>query len=121
MAKLSYRDGAFEDLEDQHRNLRHEVQAVRHQVDNLHAQYPNLDFQYNDPEPNFDRSKVLGVVAKLFTVKDPKFMVAIDAIAGGRVSSFILFLPFLSGEPLGSLNGRNFITNWLQSRLFVEF
>ena len=88
LGPLALAEGAFEDLEDQHRTLRHEVQAVRHQVDNLHAQYPNLDFQYNDPEPNFDRSKVLGVVAKLFTVKDPKFMVAIDAIAGGRVSSF---------------------------------
>jgi structural maintenance of chromosome 2 len=52
----------------------------------LNARYPNLDFQYADPEPNFDRSKVLGVAAKLFTVKDPKFLVALDAVAGGNVN-----------------------------------
>ena len=32
LAKLSYRDGAFEELEEQHRNLRHEVNAMKQQV-----------------------------------------------------------------------------------------
>jgi structural maintenance of chromosome 2 len=56
----------------------------------LNARYPNLDFQYADPEPNFDRSKVLGVAAKLFTVKDPKFLVALDAVAGGNVNKHLI-------------------------------
>jgi hypothetical protein len=32
LAKLSYRDGAFEELEEKHRNLRHEVNAMKQQV-----------------------------------------------------------------------------------------
>jgi structural maintenance of chromosome 2 len=54
----------------------------------MNAQYPWLEFKYHDPEPNFDRSKVLGVAAKLFTVKDPRFAVALDTVAGGNVSRF---------------------------------
>ena len=56
----------------------------------MNARYQWLNFQYSDPEPNFDRSKVLGVVAKLFTVKDPKFYVALDTIAGGKVRRTLL-------------------------------
>jgi hypothetical protein len=52
----------------------------------MNASFPWLDFQYADPEPNFDRSKVLGVAAKLFTVKDHSFCVALDTVAGGKVS-----------------------------------
>lgn len=56
------------------------------QVNGMNASFPWLDFQYADPEPNFDRSKVLGVAAKLFTVKDHSFCVALDTVAGGKVS-----------------------------------
>ena len=49
------------------------------------ARFPWLDFQYSDPEPGFDRSQVYGVAAKLFTVKDIKFAVALDTAGGGKV------------------------------------
>ena len=52
----------------------------------MHAKYPWLDFKYHDPEPNFDRSQVYGVAARLFRVKDPKFCVALDVVAGGKVN-----------------------------------
>ena len=52
----------------------------------MNAKYPWLEFQYADPEPNFDRSQVHGVAAKLFTVKDPRFCVALDTVAGGKVN-----------------------------------
>ena len=75
----------FEELEERHRNLRHEVNAMRQQVNGMNARYQGLNFQYTDPERNFDRSKVVGVAARLFTVKDPRFCVALDTIAGGKV------------------------------------
>ena len=49
-----------------------------------------LDFKYSDPEPNFDRSQVHGVVAKLITVKNPKFAVALDTVGGGKVNRTIV-------------------------------
>lgn len=51
------------------------------------ARYPWLDFQYSDPEPGFDRSQVYGVAAKLFTMKDIKFAVALDTAGGGKVNN----------------------------------
>lgn len=51
------------------------------------ARFPWLDFQYSDPEPGFDRSQVYGVAAKLFTMKDIKFAVALDTAGGGKVNN----------------------------------
>ena len=51
------------------------------------ARYPWLDFQYENPEPGFDRRQVYGVAAKLFSIKDAKFSVALDTAGGGKVSS----------------------------------
>jgi len=46
----------------------------------------HLQFKYSDPSPNFDRSRVKGIVAKLIRVKDPRYTTAIEVVAGGRVS-----------------------------------
>lgn len=46
-------------------------------------------FDYTDPEPNFDRRRVLGPVAKLFRVKDLKYAVALEVIAGNKVISYV--------------------------------
>lgn len=49
----------------------------------------NMEFTFTDPEPNFDRSRVKGRVARLVTVKDPKYALAIETALGGYVSSII--------------------------------
>lgn len=51
----------------------------------MSGRYPWLDFKYRDPEPGFDRSKVHGPAATLFTVKDERFCVALDTAGGGKV------------------------------------
>ena len=51
----------------------------------LFCRFPQLQFQYKDPEKNFDRSKVHGLVAKLVKVKDPKTATALEVAAGGKV------------------------------------
>lgn len=50
----------------------------------------NIELKYDDPHPGFDRSKVYGAACKLFKVKDPKFNVALDGVAGGRVRVALL-------------------------------
>lgn len=45
---------------------------------NLSGQLANVDFTYRDPEKNFDRSKVKGVVARLIKVKDCSTMTALE-------------------------------------------
>ena len=44
-----------------------------------------LNFQYKDPEPNFDRRKVRGIAAKLFTVKEERFCQALTTAGGGKL------------------------------------
>ena len=46
-----------------------------------------MNFDYKDPQPNFDRKRVKGLVSNLFKLKDPKFATALEVAAGGKVNS----------------------------------
>ena len=97
LGNIKYEDGSYENLEEDVRNKKHEYNATKTQVNTMSARYPWLDFQYSDPEPNFDRSQVYGVAAKLFKIKNNKFTVALDTAGGGKVSnkSVILHMIFM--------------------------
>lgn len=45
----------------------------------------DLNFQYRDPEPNFQRSRVKGVIARLIQVKDMATATALEVAAGGKM------------------------------------
>ena len=47
--------------------------------------FPQLQFEYKDPEKNFDRRSVHGLVATLLEVKDARNATALEVVAGGRV------------------------------------
>lgn len=49
------------------------------------GRFPQLQFDYKDPEKNFDRSKVHGLVCKLIKIKDVKMATALEVSAGGKV------------------------------------
>ena len=49
-----------------------------------------LDFNYSNPEPNFDRSKVKGLVAQLISVNKPEAMVALEVSAGGKLYNVVV-------------------------------
>ena len=51
----------------------------------FHPRFPNLQFEYRDPEKNFDRSKVQGLVARLIQVKDVRNATALEVTAGRKV------------------------------------
>ncbi len=55
------------------------------------SRFPQLNFEYQDPQHNFDRSRVKGLVCNLFKIKDPKFATALEVAAGGRV----VFFPYV--------------------------
>ena len=48
--------------------------------------FPQLRFDYTDPEKNFDRRRVKGLVCKLVQVKDTSNATALEVTAGGKVS-----------------------------------
>ncbi|XP_077867621.1 structural maintenance of chromosomes protein 2-like [Saccoglossus kowalevskii] len=52
--------------------------------------FPNLQFAYKDPEKNFNRSSVKGLVAQLITVKDVNTATALEVAAGGKLYNVVV-------------------------------
>ncbi|CAH8634137.1 unnamed protein product [Schistosoma curassoni] len=77
-------------LSEKQLGLVKEASELRHQASKLSSQFPQLVFDYTDPEPNFDRRRVLGPVAKLFRVKDLKYAVALEVIAGNKLQNIVV-------------------------------
>jgi structural maintenance of chromosome 2 len=62
-------------------------QDLQDRVNGKRACLSNVDFRYQDPERNFDRSKVKGVVAKLFQIRPEHtdYTMAVQVAAGGKL------------------------------------
>uniref|UniRef100_A0A0V0G6N5 Structural maintenance of chromosomes protein n=1 Tax=Triatoma dimidiata TaxID=72491 RepID=A0A0V0G6N5_TRIDM len=86
---VSYKDGAIEELQEQSRLLSQQVRKCSDEVNNFEYRYPQLQFQYKDPEPNFDHSKVRGLLCKLLKVKDQRFARALETAAGGKLFNVV--------------------------------
>lgn len=85
MECIGYVDGDFEKLLENKKNIQNEIKKQQHLLERKNAYRYNL--QYRDPEPGFDRSKVHGMVGKLFDVVDDRYCLALMITAGGSVSS----------------------------------
>eukprot|EP00124_Ichthyophonus_hoferi_P003689 Ihof_evm2s336 gene=Ihof_evmTU2s336 len=70
--------------------LEEEVQHAQYQVDQQSARLNNMQFNYQDPEPNFNRNAVHGLVARLVTIKDPSTVTALEVTAGGKLYNVIV-------------------------------
>ncbi|XP_055382304.1 structural maintenance of chromosomes protein 2 [Condylostylus longicornis] len=87
MSKLNYQDGFLENLEEKSDAVSQEIRNLKQQLDRKNAyQY---ELQYRDPEPNFDRNKVRGMVGKLFKVKDSTNNLALQITSGGMLRNFV--------------------------------
>jgi structural maintenance of chromosome 2 len=92
LKKLHFNDDKMAELQGRRRQLTQEVRHLKDRIDHFEAQRPYTQFRYRDPEPNFNRSKVYGVVCRLINVKEEGANVAIETAAGGRVRSELLFV-----------------------------
>lgn len=61
------------------------MQELRERLADLSARFSHIQFDYRDPVPNFDRSRVKGLVINLLKVKNPKTTTALEVAAGGRL------------------------------------
>ena len=63
---------------------------MNEKVQKFYSNFPQLNFEYKNPEQNFDRNRVKGLVCNLFKIKDAKYATALETAAGGKVrySSF---------------------------------
>ncbi|XP_041782533.1 structural maintenance of chromosomes protein 2 [Anopheles merus] len=87
LQSTGYEEGSMEALAGRRQALQQEVRGLRSELDRRNAH--RWELQYRDPEPGFDRRSVKGMVAKLVTVKDPKYAQALGTVAGGSLYSVI--------------------------------
>ncbi|XP_015276906.1 PREDICTED: structural maintenance of chromosomes protein 2 [Gekko japonicus] len=90
MKKLDYEDKKEENLLQKQRELSRVVNQLRESYEALMAKFPNLLFEYRDPEKNWDRGHVKGLVASLITVKEASTATALEVVAGGRLYNVVV-------------------------------
>ncbi|KAK0422597.1 hypothetical protein QR680_007660 [Steinernema hermaphroditum] len=91
---VRYAEGTWERIDDERRQLVAEKRQMlrdRDDLANRYRRYIAVDFR--SPQPNFDRNLVKGTVAANISVKDPKFAVAIEVVAGGALANIIVQHP----------------------------
>ncbi|KAH0543443.1 hypothetical protein FGG08_002208 [Glutinoglossum americanum] len=92
LSKLGFEPGREEDMYKQEASLQQRIRGLREQADGQKRKVANIDFSYSDPSPRFDRSKVKGLVAQLFTLDRDKAHagVALEICAGGRLYNVVV-------------------------------
>jgi structural maintenance of chromosome 2 len=90
--KLGFEAGKEDDLYKQESLLQQTVRKLREQTDTMRRRVANIDFNYADPTPHFDRSKVKGLVAQLFTLDEHHIDAgtALEICAGGRLYNVVV-------------------------------
>ena len=92
LTKLGYEPGKEEALYQQDASLQKQIRALQEQADAMKRKVANIDFSYSDPSQGFDRSKVKGLVAQLFTLDKDKTRAgtALEICAGGRLYNVVV-------------------------------
>ncbi|OAQ97976.1 hypothetical protein LLEC1_00516 [Akanthomyces lecanii] len=92
LSKLGFEPGQEEEMYKQESTLQQTIRGLRQESDKLKRKVANIDFNYADPVPNFDRSKVKGLVAQLFTLdkNHTKAGTALEICAGGRLYNVVV-------------------------------
>ena len=92
LGKLGFEPGQEEEMYKQESALQQKIRELRHESDTLRRKVANIDFTYADPAPNFDRSKVKGLVAQLFTLdkEHTHAGTALEICAGGRLYNVVV-------------------------------
>ena len=92
LSKLGFEPGREESMYEEQTRLQKSIGAIKQQADGLRRKVANIDFTYNDPSPNFDRSKVKGLVAQLFTLdkQHTRAGTALEICAGGRLYNVVV-------------------------------
>lgn len=87
---IQYSEEKMVQLQERRRQCVQEGRALRQKVENFEAQRPYTQFTYRDPESNFNRKSVFGVVCKLVKVEQREAAIALETAAGGKVLFFII-------------------------------
>uniref|UniRef100_A0A2K5RYB4 Structural maintenance of chromosomes protein 2 n=1 Tax=Cebus imitator TaxID=2715852 RepID=A0A2K5RYB4_CEBIM len=90
MEKLNYEENKEESLLEKRRQLSRDISRLKETYEALLARFPNLRFAYKDPEKNWNRNCVKGLVASLISVKDTSATTALELVAGERLYNVVV-------------------------------
>ena len=92
LTKLGFEPGKEEAMHQQDASLQKQIRNLQEQADAMKRKVANIDFSYSDPSPGFDRSRVKGLVAQLFTLDKDKTRAgtALEICAGGRLYNVVV-------------------------------
>ncbi|KAL1885688.1 Structural maintenance of chromosomes protein 2 [Paecilomyces lecythidis] len=92
LTKQGFEPGKEDQMYEEQSKLQRSIRELREQADALKRKVANIDFNYTDPYPNFDRSKVKGLVAQLFTLNKDRTEAgtALEICAGGRLYNVVV-------------------------------
>lgn len=92
LGKLGFEPGQEEDMYKQESSLQQRIRQLRQESDALKRKVANIDFTYADPTPGFDRGKVKGLIAQLFTLdkEHTHAGTALEICAGGRLYNVVV-------------------------------
>ncbi|KAJ8911802.1 hypothetical protein NQ315_014226, partial [Exocentrus adspersus] len=86
MKKLNFSEEQLNTLIEKKRALNQDIRGLREKLEHFEARRPYTKFCYTDPEVNFNKHEVKGVVCRLIKCEDSKSCVALETAAGARVS-----------------------------------
>ena len=92
LTKLGFESGREKAMYQREVSLQQDIRTLREQADAMKRKVANIDFNYNDPSPGFDRSRVKGLVAQLFTLDkgQTRAGTALEICAGGRLYNVVV-------------------------------
>lgn len=85
LKSINYEDGQIESLMTERDNMMREMRQFRHELD----RYDKFEFRYDQPDRNWDSSRVKGMAAGLFKIKDQKYTRALSSVIGGNWRSVV--------------------------------
>ena len=92
LSRSGFRPSQDEEMHQQEASLQKRIRSLREEADGMKRKVANIDFSYSDPSPGFNRSKVKGLVAQLFTLDESSSRAgtALEICAGGRLYNVVV-------------------------------
>ncbi len=92
LEKLGFEPGREEEQQAEKSQLEKRIRTLHGEADALRRKVAGLDFSYSDPAPNFDRRRVKGLVAQLFSLptEHAEAGTALEICAGGRLYNVVV-------------------------------
>ncbi len=93
----------YDSLQIRRQELERQASECREVIDQCRGKVSHISFRYSDPTPNFDRTKVKGLVAELIRMDShvaSKYSSALEVAAGGRLYNVVVESDTVAGQLL---------------------